>query len=122
MGTTENNPLIEEAVLYAHEQQVLIVAASGNSEQADASYPAAYPSVISVGAVDARGEHLEFSNYGTYLSLTAPGYALNAAWPGNGYATDQRDLGQRADRLRRHRRDHVERRGVTMSARKRRKS
>ena len=87
MGTTENNPLIEDAVLYARERNVLIVAASGNSEQADACYPAAYPSVISVGAVDARGEHVDFSNYGTYLSLTAPGYAIDAAWPGNGYAT-----------------------------------
>ena len=86
MGTPENNPLIEDAVLYAHKRQVLIVAASGNSEQADASYPAAYPSVISVGAVDARGEHLEFSNYGTYLSVTAPGHSLNVAWPGNRYA------------------------------------
>jgi hypothetical protein len=86
MGTTENNPLIEEAVLHAQREHVLIVAASGNSEQADASYPAAYPSVISVGAVDARGEHLEFSNYGTYLSITAPGHALNVAWPGNRFA------------------------------------
>ncbi len=86
MGTTENNPLIEESVLYAHDQNVLIVAASGNSNQADACYPAAYPSVISVGAVDARGEHLDFSNYGTYLSVTAPGYAINAAWPGNRYS------------------------------------
>lgn len=86
MGTTENNPLIEEAVLYAHDQNVVIVAASGNSEQAEACYPAAYPTVISVGAVDARGEHLVFSNYGTYLSLTAPGYAISAAWPGNRYA------------------------------------
>ena len=86
MGTSENNPLIEDAVLYAHNQNVLIVAASGNSEQSEASYPAAYPSVISVGAVDARGEHLDFSNYGTYLSLTAPGYAINAAWPGDRYA------------------------------------
>jgi hypothetical protein len=86
MGTTENNPLIEEAVLLAHEKNVLIVAASGNSAGSDALYPAAYPSVISVGAVDARGEHLDFSNYGTYLSLTAPGYGLHAAWPGGGHA------------------------------------
>ena len=85
MGTTENNPLIEEAVLLARDQHVLIVAAAGNSEQTDATYPAAYPSVISVGAVDARGEHLDFSNYGTYLSVTAPGYAIDAAWPGNRY-------------------------------------
>ncbi len=86
MGTRENNPLIEEAVLLARDQNVVIVAASGNSEQEDACYPAAYPSVISVGAVDARGEHLDFSNYGTYLSVTAPGYAINAAWPGDRYA------------------------------------
>jgi len=85
MGTTENNPLIEDAVLYAHERDILIVAASGNSEQSEACYPAAYPSVISVGAVDARGEHLDFSNYGTYLSVTAPGFAIEAAWPGNQY-------------------------------------
>lgn len=83
MGTTENNPLVEEAVLMARDQNVLIVAASGNSAQNEACYPAAYPSVISVGAVDARGEHLDFSNFGTYLSITAPGYAINAAWPGN---------------------------------------
>lgn len=86
MGTTEDNPLIEEAVLLASEKNVLIVAASGNSAGSDALYPAAYPSVISVGAVDARGKHLDFSNYGTYLSVTAPGYAIHAAWPGGGHA------------------------------------
>ncbi|MEO5713400.1 MAG: S8 family serine peptidase [Luteolibacter sp.] len=86
MGTTENNPLIEEAVLLAREQDVLIVAASGNSEQDEACYPAAYPSVISVGSVDARGVHLDFSNFGSFLSLTAPGYSINAAWPGDRYA------------------------------------
>ena len=85
MGTTVDNPLIAEAVTYAQDHDSLIVASSGNSEQADATYPAAYPSVVSVGAVDARGEHLEFSNYGTYLSLTAPGFAVNAAWPGGRY-------------------------------------
>lgn len=85
MGTREDNPLIEEAVRFAWDHNSLIVAASGNAGQADAMYPAAYPSVISVGAVDARGEHLDFANYGSFLSLTAPGYALNAAWPGNRY-------------------------------------
>ncbi len=85
MGTSTDNPLIGEAVLYARNHNALIVASSGNSEQSDATYPAAYPSVISVGAVDARGEHLDFSNYGKYLSVTAPGYAVNAAWPGNKY-------------------------------------
>jgi subtilisin family serine protease len=86
MGTPENNPLIEAAVNYANTRKVLIVAAAGNTKQADANYPAAYPTVISVGAVDARGEHLDFSNYGSLLSLTAPGYALDTAWPGERYS------------------------------------
>ena len=86
MGTSENNPLIEEAVALAHSEQVLIVAASGNSSRGEAAYPAAYPTVISVGAVDARGEHLEFSNYGAHLSITAPGYGITAAWSGNTHA------------------------------------
>lgn len=85
MGTTVDNPLIAEAVDYAQDHKALIVASSGNSQSADATYPAAYPSVVSVGAVDARGEHLNFSNYGNFLSVTAPGYAVNAAWPGNRY-------------------------------------
>ncbi len=85
MGCAADNPLIEEAVLYADACGSLIVASSGNSESEDASFPAGYPSVISVGAVDARGEHLDFSNFGTYLSLTAPGYSINAALPGGRY-------------------------------------
>ena len=83
MGTSADNPLIEEAVLMARDRNVVIVASTGNSQQEDASYPAAYPSVISVGAVDARGEHMEFSNYASSLTLTAPGYAIDAAWPGD---------------------------------------
>jgi hypothetical protein len=86
MGTTENNPLIEEAVVLAQSRGVVIVAASGNSKRDEACYPAAYPGVISVGAVDARGTHLDFSNYGSSLAVTAPGYLVSAAWPGNRFA------------------------------------
>lgn len=85
MGSYEDSPLMAEAVWMVQNQGIVIVAASGNDGQDDAAYPAAYPGVISVGAVDARGVQLDFSNYGEYLSLTAPGYMVNAAWPGNRY-------------------------------------
>ncbi len=85
MGTYEDSPLLAAAVAMVQNQGIVIVAASGNDGQSDATYPAAYPGVISVGAVDAQGNHLEFSNFGAYLSLTAPGYQVNAAWPGNRY-------------------------------------
>ncbi len=85
MGSEDDNPLVKDAVIYAQENQKVIIASSGNSAGIDAVYPAAYPGVISVGAVDANGTHLPFSNYGTLLTLTAPGLALNAAWPENRY-------------------------------------
>lgn len=85
MGAAEDNPLIRDAILYAQEKQIVIVASSGNSGKTEANFPAAYPGVFSVGAVDANGTHLRFSNYGDLLALTAPGLALNAAWPGNLY-------------------------------------
>lgn len=85
MGSDEDNSLIKEAVVYAEEKQKVIIASSGNWGGVDANFPAAYPGVISVGAVDANGTHLPFSNYGDSLVLTAPGLALTAAWPGNCY-------------------------------------
>lgn len=85
MGTYEDSPLMAAAVAMVADRGIVIVAASGNDGQDDAAYPAAYPGVISVGAVDAQGNQLKFSNFGSYLSITAPGYQVNAAWPGNRY-------------------------------------
>lgn len=56
---------------------MLIIAASGNDSgdgyEAPLSYPAAYPSVLAVGAVDTDEEVAPFSNRGPGLSLVAPG-------------------------------------------------
>ncbi|WAC18416.1 S8 family serine peptidase [Luteolibacter sp. SL250] len=85
MGTSEDNPMIREAVEIVQRSGAVIIAAAGNSGLEQAAYPAAYPGVISVGAVDARGTQVEFSNYADMLSITAPGYAVNAAAPGGNY-------------------------------------
>lgn len=37
------------------------------------SYPSSYPTVISVGATDARNSRSIYSNYGTGLDIMAPG-------------------------------------------------
>ena len=49
------------------------VAAAGNDGQAGVRYPAAYPDVLAVGAVDARLRRLRQSNFGRHLALVAPG-------------------------------------------------
>lgn len=85
LGSSEDNPMIRESIQLLQQSGALVIAASGNSARSQAAYPAAYPGVVSVGAVDGRGTQLEFSNYADALSITAPGYAVNAAALGGGY-------------------------------------
>ena len=54
-------------------ERLHFVAAAGNDGQAGVRYPAAYPQVLAVGAVDARLRRLRQSNFGRHLALVAPG-------------------------------------------------
>jgi subtilisin family serine protease len=68
--------VLRDAVAYAHDRGVVIVAASGNSDRSTVSYPAAYPGVLAVGAYrlgDSVARRAPFSNYGSALDLLAPG-------------------------------------------------
>jgi serine protease len=64
---------LQDAVRYAHGRGVLLVAAAGNSGNAALTYPARYPETLSVGAVDSAGRKCNFSQYGSGLSIAAPG-------------------------------------------------
>lgn len=59
----------------------LIVAASGNDSATSVSYPAAYPTVLSVGAVDVNNAHASFSNIGSGLDISAPGVLVLSSYP-----------------------------------------
>lgn len=63
------------AVKYAVDHDVVLVASNGNSGQqaAPVEYPAAFPGVVAVGAVDRQGHLWEKSTYGPETTLTAPG-------------------------------------------------
>ncbi len=55
---------------------VVIVAAAGNLEPGQSpypTYPAAYPGVIGVGAVDINKARAWYSNFGSWVSVVAPG-------------------------------------------------
>lgn len=67
---------IQLAVNYAWNKGALIVAAAGNSGTNTLDYPAALPNVVSVAAVDQSGTRAGFSNYGTGLSISAPGVQI----------------------------------------------
>jgi subtilisin family serine protease len=68
------NPLVEKAVASAADQGVPVIAAVGNDgNSSEPSYPAAYPSVIAVTAVDARRRLYGSANRGEYVAIAAPG-------------------------------------------------
>ena len=83
LGSYQQSSLLTNAISYAYERGSVIVAAAGNDQAAQLTWPAADSRVISVGGVDALGQRLTFSNSGDNLSSTAPGLGLSVAWPGN---------------------------------------
>ena len=73
--------VVKEAIGYAEDQDVLIVAAAGNSGANDLVFPARFGDVVGVAAVDATGVVAPFSNVGSKTSLVAPGVELIGAVP-----------------------------------------
>lgn len=83
MASFGDSVLVRNAIEYARAAGSLIVAAAGNNGIDRVSYPAANDNVIGVAAVDALGNHLDFSNTGSQIDISAPGYGVNAAWTGD---------------------------------------
>jgi type VII secretion-associated serine protease mycosin len=83
-STTVPDATLAGAVQYAASHDVLIVASAANSaQQGDpVTYPAAFPGVIAVGAVDSTGKRADFSQTGPFLSLVAPGVDVTSVGPG----------------------------------------
>lgn len=83
-STAEQNPQLAAAIDYAASHDVVVVASAANSAKKGdpVTYPAAYPSVIAVGAVDESGQHAEFSQTGPFVSLVAPGVDVLGLGPG----------------------------------------
>ncbi len=52
---------------------VIVIAAAGNDGESTKSYPAAYDGVVSVSAVDDSKNFTSYSNYGSFIDLSAPG-------------------------------------------------
>lgn len=74
---------LAEAVRYAADRDVVVVASAANSAQKGdpVTYPAAFPTVIAVGAIDVTGKKADFSQTGKFLSLVAPGVGVTSVGP-----------------------------------------
>jgi subtilisin family serine protease len=84
LGLEQAGPALAEAVADAEEHGLLLVAAAGNNGGA-VLYPAAYPTVLSVGASDRSNQRASFSSRGPRLDMLAPGVDILSTWNGLPY-------------------------------------
>jgi subtilisin family serine protease len=95
-GAPGTDPTIANAIQYANQHGVIVVAAAGNNGSNNdtnffypASYSAQYPNVISVAATDSTGALAGFSDYGVgTVQLAAPGVNILSTYDNSyGYMT-----------------------------------
>ena len=71
---------LEEAVRYANDKEVIVVAASGNDGKTTKYYPACYPDVVTVGAADNEGNRADFSTHNECVDTLALGVDIEVAF------------------------------------------
>jgi len=81
LGGYSTTSVLNAAVSYAQSKDVVVVAAAGNEATSNMSYPASLPGVVAVGATDAAGNRAEFSNYGDWVTVAAPGVNIFSTLP-----------------------------------------
>ncbi len=73
LGASGDFQAVHDAITYAANRDVVMVAAAGNDGTTGVLFPAAYPEVIAVGSVGSNDVHSAFSDSGPELDLVAPG-------------------------------------------------
>ncbi|HSF23039.1 MAG TPA: S8 family serine peptidase [Blastocatellia bacterium] len=84
-GSTEDSPVMHDAVSYAQQRGVLLIAAVGNENKGNdvaPQFPANWNlEVMGVAALDDNNRKADFSNFGTNVSVSAPGVNLVSLYP-----------------------------------------
>nr|WP_093293193.1 S8 family serine peptidase [Thermoactinomyces sp. DSM 45892] len=85
LGSTDESKALQDAVDYAVSKGSTIVAAAGNDNSSTPNYPAYYENVIAVAATDQNDRKADFSNYGKWVDVAAPGVDIYSTVLGSGY-------------------------------------
>jgi thermitase len=81
LGGYGESELLHDAVKYACDAGVLLIAAAGNDNTNTKFYPAAYDEVVAVVATDQYDYKAYFSNWGDWIELAAPGVSIYSTMP-----------------------------------------
>lgn len=85
-GLKSDNDFLCEAINYAYEKGVILIAAVGNKGTNTMYYPAAYENVIGVGSIGINKTKSSFSQYNESVFVVAPGERVKSTYNDNSYA------------------------------------
>jgi thermitase len=91
LGGPDDSQVLHDAVKYAYNHGVLLVAAAGNNHNDAKNYPAAYDEVMAVSATDSNDKLASFSSYGDWIDVAAPGVNIYSTMPT--YHVTMNDMG-----------------------------
>lgn len=74
---------------YAWNQGSILIAAAGNDGVSSVFYPAGYDNVVSVASTTSGDAKSSFSNYGTWIDISAPGSSILSCNEGTTYQVTQ---------------------------------
>jgi subtilisin family serine protease len=83
-GSTSSSTL-QSAVDYAWNKGTVVFAAAGNNSSSTPMYPANCNNVLAIAATDSHNALASFSNYGSWIDLSAPGLNILTTNSGGGY-------------------------------------
>lgn len=78
-GVSDVDLLRENCIRNAEDRGVVVVVAAGNDHASLPAVPASYTDAIYVAAVTPADRLTEFSNYGPWVTVAAPGYSMYSA-------------------------------------------
>jgi len=81
LGGGRYSKLEEKVYAAAVARNILVIASAGNGGSTELNYPASYPGVMSVAAVDSEMAHAEFSQYNSEVEIAAPGVSVLSTVP-----------------------------------------
>merc|ERR1712113_826854 len=68
-------------------EDILFVAAAGNGGSSSKLYPASYPALMSVAAIDSNKNKASFSQFNDQVEISAPGVGVKSSLPNDKYAS-----------------------------------
>ncbi|MFS1511252.1 S8 family peptidase [Chengkuizengella sp. SCS-71B] len=87
LGSPSSSRVVEDAVNYAWDRGVVVVAAAGNAGNRKRNYPAYYTNTIAVAATDENDRKASFSTFGSWVDVAAPGVDIVSTRLGGGYVS-----------------------------------